>query len=39
VLVPLAEISPTLEVPGLARVDALLQRLASSALERIPGTN
>ncbi len=39
VLVPLAEISPSLDVPGLGRVDALLQRLAPSALERITGTN
>jgi 2-amino-4-hydroxy-6-hydroxymethyldihydropteridine diphosphokinase len=39
VLVPLAEISPTLEVPGLGRVDALLQSLAPSALERIPATD
>jgi 2-amino-4-hydroxy-6-hydroxymethyldihydropteridine diphosphokinase len=37
VLVPLAEISPCLDVPGLGRVDALLQRLAPTALERIPG--
>jgi 2-amino-4-hydroxy-6-hydroxymethyldihydropteridine diphosphokinase len=35
VLVPLAEISPSLVVPGVGRVDALLQRLAPSALERI----
>ena len=39
VLVPLAEISPSLDVPGVGRVDALLQRLAPSALERIPGTH
>ena len=35
VLVPLAEISPSLDVPGVGRVDALLQRLAPTALERI----
>ena len=35
VLVPLAEISPTLDVPGLGTVAALLQRLAPSDLERI----
>lgn len=35
VLVPLAEISPSLDVPGVGRVDALLQRLDSSGLERI----
>jgi 2-amino-4-hydroxy-6-hydroxymethyldihydropteridine diphosphokinase len=35
VLVPLAEISPSLDVPGVGRVDALLQRLAPPALERI----
>ena len=39
VLVPLAEISPSLDVPGVGRVDALLQRLAPPALERIPGTD
>jgi 2-amino-4-hydroxy-6-hydroxymethyldihydropteridine diphosphokinase len=39
VLVPLAEISPSLEVPGVGRVDALLQRLAPPALERIPGAD
>jgi 2-amino-4-hydroxy-6-hydroxymethyldihydropteridine diphosphokinase len=35
VLVPLAEISPSLDVPGVGRVDALLQRLAPPALERM----
>lgn len=35
VLVPLAEISPSLDVPGVGRVDALLQRLAPPALQRI----
>jgi len=39
VLVPLAEISPSLDVPGVGRVDALLRRLASTTLERIPGTD
>jgi len=39
VLVPLAEISPSLDVPGVGRVDALLQRLAPPALERIPGSD
>ena len=39
VLVPLAEISPSLDVPGVGRVDTLLRRLAPSALERIPGTD
>jgi 2-amino-4-hydroxy-6-hydroxymethyldihydropteridine diphosphokinase len=39
VLVPLAEISPFLDVPGVGRVDALLQRLAPPALERVPGTD
>ena len=39
VLVPLAEICPSLDVPGVGRVDALLQRLAPTALERIPGTD
>ena len=35
VLVPLAEISPTLDVPGLGRVDALLRRRAPPTVERI----
>ena len=35
VLVPLAEISPCLDVPGVGRVVELLQRLAPPALERI----
>ena len=35
VLVPLAEIAPTLELPGLGKVEALLQRLGTSELERI----
>ena len=35
VVVPLGEISPALEIPGLGRVSALLQRLDSSGLERI----
>ena len=35
VLVPLAEISPALDVPGVGRVDELLQRLGPPALERI----
>jgi 2-amino-4-hydroxy-6-hydroxymethyldihydropteridine diphosphokinase len=38
VLVPLAEISPSLDVPGLGTVDVLLQRLGPTALERLPGT-
>ena len=35
VLVPLAEIAPSLEVPGVGRVSALLQRVDTSVLERI----
>jgi 2-amino-4-hydroxy-6-hydroxymethyldihydropteridine diphosphokinase len=35
VLVPLAEICPDLEVPGVGRVSALLQALGTTALERI----
>jgi 2-amino-4-hydroxy-6-hydroxymethyldihydropteridine diphosphokinase len=35
VLVPLAEISPCLEVPGVGRVDALAQRLGAAGLQRI----
>jgi 2-amino-4-hydroxy-6-hydroxymethyldihydropteridine diphosphokinase len=35
VLVPLAELAPTLEVPGLDRVAVLLARLAAPALERV----
>jgi 2-amino-4-hydroxy-6-hydroxymethyldihydropteridine diphosphokinase len=39
VLVPLAEISPSLDVPGVGRVDALLQGRAPPALARIPGSD
>lgn len=35
VLVPLAEICPSLEVPGVGRVSTLLQALGPSTLERI----
>jgi 2-amino-4-hydroxy-6-hydroxymethyldihydropteridine diphosphokinase len=35
VLVPLAEICPSLDVPGVGRVDALLRAFGSSTLERI----
>ena len=35
VLVPLAEIAPDLEVPGVGRVRALLERVDSSDLERL----
>ena len=35
VLAPLAEISPSLEVPGVGRVSTLLQRLHPAGLERI----
>lgn len=35
VLVPLAEISPALVVPGLGRVSSLVERVESGALERI----
>jgi 2-amino-4-hydroxy-6-hydroxymethyldihydropteridine diphosphokinase len=35
VLVPLAEICPLLKVPGVGRVDALLQALGPTSLERI----
>lgn len=35
VLVPLAEICPSLDVPGVGKVSALLQALAPSTLERI----
>jgi 2-amino-4-hydroxy-6-hydroxymethyldihydropteridine diphosphokinase len=35
VLVPLAEICPDLDVPGVGKVSALLQSLGPSALERI----
>ena len=35
VLVPLAEICPSLDVPGVGRVSALLQALGPSTLERI----
>ena len=35
VLVPLAEIASTLDVPGVGKVDALLQRLGTSDLTRI----
>jgi 2-amino-4-hydroxy-6-hydroxymethyldihydropteridine diphosphokinase len=35
VLVPLAEISPALVVPGLGRVSSLVERVAADALERI----
>jgi 2-amino-4-hydroxy-6-hydroxymethyldihydropteridine diphosphokinase len=35
VLVPLAEICPLLTVPGVGRVDALLQALGPTSLERI----
>lgn len=35
VLAPLAEISPSLEVPGVGRVSALLQRLGPADLERV----
>ena len=36
VVVPLSEIGPSLEIPGLGRVSALLQRIDTSGLERIP---
>jgi 2-amino-4-hydroxy-6-hydroxymethyldihydropteridine diphosphokinase len=35
VLVPLAEIAPDLEVPGVGRVRALLARVAAAAVERL----
>lgn len=35
VLVPWAEISPSLEVPGVGRVGALARRLGASGLQRI----
>jgi 2-amino-4-hydroxy-6-hydroxymethyldihydropteridine diphosphokinase len=35
VLVPLAEIAPDLDVPGLGRVSALLARLDATGVERI----
>ena len=35
VLVPLAEIAPDLDVPGLGRVSALLRRLDPASVERI----
>lgn len=35
VLVPLAEIAPSLELPGVGKVSALLRRLDTSGLERI----
>ncbi|HEX9207710.1 MAG TPA: 2-amino-4-hydroxy-6-hydroxymethyldihydropteridine diphosphokinase [Steroidobacteraceae bacterium] len=35
VLVPLAQIAPSLEVPGVGRVDGLAQRLGAAGLQRI----
>lgn len=36
VLVPLAEIAPTLEVPGMGRVDALLAAVAHDGIDALP---
>jgi 2-amino-4-hydroxy-6-hydroxymethyldihydropteridine diphosphokinase len=35
VLVPLAEIAPSLEIPGIGNVDTLLHHARTSDLERI----
>lgn len=39
VLVPLAEIAPTLDVPGIGRVTELLSRVDASAVERLSERN
>jgi len=38
VLAPLADIAPTLSVPGVGRVEELLQRLPDSGIEAVVGT-